>query len=113
MKLRKVLSFSNRSDRLCSDDHGCGPSIYDLPVPLSLREEWRQLETRRHFLGKTGKTLGWAGLATLMGNSLLGTWAGAASEGASSKAALSSASNVGSVHLPNFVPKAKRCIHLF
>jgi hypothetical protein len=113
MKLRKVLSFSNRSDHLCSDDHGCGLSIYDLPVPLSLREEWRQLETRRHFLGKMGKTLGWAGLVTLMENSLLGTRARAASEGASSLAALSSASNVGSVHLPNFVPKAKRCIHLF
>ena len=27
----------------------------------ALREEWRRLETRRHFLGRMGKTLGWAG----------------------------------------------------
>src|SRR5580704_6925023 len=100
MTLRKVLS-----SHVCSDNHGCGPSIYDLPIPLSLREEWRQLETRRHFLGRMGKTLGWAGLAALMGNGVLRPKARAASEVA--------APVTGSNYLPNFVPKAKRCIHLF
>src|SRR5215475_3499201 len=53
-------------------DQGEGPTVYDLPVPLSLREEWKALATRRHFLGGMGKTLGWAGLASLLGESLLG-----------------------------------------
>ena len=29
---------------------------------MALKEQWRRLETRRHFLGRMGKTLGWAGL---------------------------------------------------
>ncbi len=49
-----------------------GPTVYDLPVPLSLRDEWKRLATRRHFLGRMGKTLGWAGLAVLMGDALFG-----------------------------------------
>jgi hypothetical protein len=70
-----------------------------------LREEWRQLETRRHFLGRMGKTLGWAGLATLMGDGFLSTKARAAGE--------TGTQVMGSNYLPDFVPKAKRCIHLF
>jgi hypothetical protein len=105
MKLQKPLSPSNLIGHLCSDDHGCGASIYDLPVPLALREEWRQLETRRHFLGRAGKALGWAGLATLMGSALFGTRVRAASN--------TPIPDANSAHLPNFVPKAKRCIHLF
>jgi len=42
---------------ICCDDHGEGPSVYDLPVPKSLREEWLRLASRRHFLGRMGKTL--------------------------------------------------------
>ncbi len=88
----------------CSDHHGEGPTVYDLPgVPPALREEWRRLETRRHFLGRMGKTLGWAGLATLMGNKLL-AGAGAAPGGLPSPEML---------RVPNFIPKAKRCIYLF
>ena len=56
-------------EHVCCDDHGEGPSVYDLPVPKSLRDEWHRLASRRHFLGRMGKTLGWAGLAVLMGNS--------------------------------------------
>src|ERR1035438_4268390 len=110
MTLRKILSPTDCSDHdcsdhVCSDDHGCGPTVYDLPVPLSLREEWRLLEPRRHFLGRMGKTLGWAGLATLMGNALLRSSAHAAAE--------PGASGGDSIFLPNFVPKAKRVIFLF
>ena len=78
---------------LCSDHYGEGPSVYDLPVPLGLREEWRRLETRRHFLGKMGKTLGWAGMATLLGPRAMAGALGTPT--------------------PNFAPKAKRAIYLF
>src|SRR5260370_35617889 len=61
----------------CCDHGGEGPTVYDLPVPLSLREEWKRLATRRHFLGRMGKTLGWAGLTRLLGNSFVGPAAGA------------------------------------
>ena len=88
----------------CSDHHGEGPTVYDLPgVPLGLREEWRRLETRRHFLGHMGKTLGWAGLASLLGPRLLAA-AGPAGGSLPSPAAL---------RLPHFAPRAKRCINLF
>src|SRR5271170_332392 len=88
----------------CCDNHGEGPSIFDLPVPKSLRDEWLRLASRRHFLGRMGKTLGWAGLATLMGNKLL---AGAAN---AAEPALPAAA---SLRVPNFPPAAKRCIYLF
>ncbi len=55
----------------CCDHGGNGPTVYDLPIPIELREEWRRLATRRHFLGKMGKTLGWASLATLLGDALM------------------------------------------
>jgi hypothetical protein len=84
----------------CCDHGGEGPTVYDLPVPLSLREEWKRLATRRHFLGRMGKTLGWAGLASLIGDSLIGRAAGAE---------LRSGAN----RLPDFAPKAKRSIYLF
>jgi hypothetical protein len=88
----------------CSDNHGEGPTVYDLPeVPLALRERWRQLETRRHFLGRMGQTLGWAGLASLLGPRLLAA-AQATGPGLPSPASL---------RLPHFAPKAKRCISLF
>jgi hypothetical protein len=77
----------------CPDHYGEGPTVYDLPLPLGLREEWRRLETRRRFLGRMGKVFGWAGLATLVGQKVL---AGAAEAPG-----------------PNFAPKAKRGIYLF
>ena len=79
----------------CSDHHGEGPTVLDLPVPRELREEWRRLETRRHFFGRMGKALGWAGLATLLGDRLRAETGGLGFPG------------------PNFAPKAKRAIFLF
>jgi hypothetical protein len=87
----------------CCDHGGEGPTVYDLPVPLSLREEWKTLATRRHFLGRMGKTLGWAGLASLLGD----TFVGKASAAESLKA------GAGAHRLPDFAPKAKRAIYLF
>lgn len=84
----------------CSDHHGAGPTVYDLPgVPLGLKEDWRRLATRRHFLGRMGKALGWAGLASLMGNRLVASAAGSPA--------------FGGTRLPDFSPRAKRCIYLF
>ena len=86
---------TNSDDCPCSDHHGERPTVYDLPLPLAVREEWRRLETRRHFLGRAGKTLGWAGLATLLGEKLAAGAADRAMPG------------------PNFAPRAKRAIYLF
>jgi len=87
----------------CCDHGGEGPTVYDLPVPLPLREEWKTLATRRHFLGKAGKTLGWASLATLLGNAF-------AKESLASELMTAGA---GAHRLPDFAPKAKRAIYLF
>ena len=44
---------------LCTDtEHGA--NVLDLPIPAGLKQEWAALQTRRHFLGRTGKVLGWA-----------------------------------------------------
>jgi len=85
-------------------DHGEGPTVYDLPVPLELREEWRSLATRRHFLGSMGKTLGWASLATLFGGALAPRALHAATD---------SLPNSAAHYVPDFAPKAKRAIYLF
>ena len=54
----------------CSDHGGEHPTVLDLPyVPLSLKREWLEAETRRHFLARGSKALAWAGLATLLGRS--------------------------------------------
>ena len=68
-----------------------------------VREEWKTLATRRHFLGRMGKTLGWAGLATLFGDSVFKR----------ASAAESLTAGVGAHRLPDFAPKAKRAIYLF
>src|SRR5205809_747960 len=51
---------------LCSD---CEDKItpMDLPIPAGLKKEWSVCESRRRFLGRAGKVLGWASLATLFG----------------------------------------------
>ena len=87
---------------LCSDHGGENPTVWDLPqVPLGLKQEWLNLETRRHFLGRGAKALGWAGLATILGRTAPNLLA-------------SSASPLGGLGLaPNFAPKAKRAIYLF
>ena len=85
---------------LCSDHCGENPTVWDLPhVPLGLKREWLAAETRRHFLGRGVKALGFAGLATLLGRTaphLLANTGGAAS---------------GPMP-PHFAPKAKRAIHI-
>src|SRR5260370_6547319 len=65
------MNFQRRPEHSCCDNHGEGPSVYDLPIPKALRDEWLRLESRRHFLGRMGKALGWAGLAVLIGDGLL------------------------------------------
>ena len=83
---------------LCSDHGGEHPTVLDLPhVPLGLKREWLDLETRRHFLGKGVKALGWAGLATLLAK---------ATPDLAAKAALQGVRT-------HFAPKAKRAIYLF
>ncbi|MBL9199108.1 MAG: DUF1501 domain-containing protein, partial [Opitutaceae bacterium] len=86
---------------LCSDHCGENPTVWDLPqVPLGLKREWLTAETRRHFLGRGVKALGFAGLATLLGRTaphLLANTSGAAA---------------GPMP-PHFAPKAKRAIYLF
>ena len=87
--------------KLCSDHSGEGPSIMDLPIPDSLKNEWHALASRRQFLSRAGKSLAWAGLAGLFardGYGLLGN-----------ARAAEAAFNT----LPNFAPKAKRAIYLF
>jgi hypothetical protein len=72
-----------------------------------LKQEWAALQTRRNFLGRAGKALGWAGLASLAGEGILSRVAHA---GGPSNAHISRAEQLG---LPHFAPKAKRAIYLF
>src|SRR5215470_7537391 len=102
MKSDQRMKDDTQAQCPCSDHGGEGPTVYDLPLPLGLREEWKAFATRRHFLGRVGKTLGWAGLATLLGDSFLGR-----------AAAESVAAGAGAHRLPDFAPKAKRAIYLF
>ncbi|SFS13100.1 Protein of unknown function [Granulicella pectinivorans] len=86
---------------LCTDpEHG--PTVMDLPIPEGLKAEWAALQTRRHFLGRAGKVLGWAGLASLMGDAALTPRVQAAGIPAAD-----------TLKLPHFAPKAKRAIYLF
>ena len=84
---------------LCSDHGGEHPSVFDLPlVPLALKREWLELETRRHFLGRGSRALAWAGLATILG-----------------RTAPHLLADTGALPdlRPHFAPKAKRAIYLF
>ena len=79
----------------------------DFPIPRTLKQEWAALETRRRFLGRSGKVLGWAALAGLFAE--LGRMRYAAAADAV-EASTKGTSNLG---LPHFAPKAKRAIYLF
>jgi hypothetical protein len=91
---------------LCTD---CEPTetVMDLPIPTGLKQEWAAIETRRRFLGRSGKVLGWAALASLLG------------ERASLRPALAANTRQDGVPaksdllLPHFAPKARRAIYLF
>ena len=90
---------------LCSDHCGDRPTVWDLPhVPLSLKREWLELETRRHFLGRGAKALGWAGLASIIGRTAPDLLASAAEPAAGTGMPAA---------VPHFAPKAKRAIYLF
>ncbi len=82
--------------------------VLALPVPAELKREWAELETRRRFLGRTGKVLGWAALASLIGDKSLSVEAHAASD-----AGASAIPSRADLKLPYFAPKAKRAIYLF
>ena len=90
---------------LCSD---CEDKItpMDLPIPSGLKKEWSVCESRRQFLGRFGKVLGWASLATLFGEANSRHLAFAS--GANLQAGLGE----NSLGLPHFAPKAKRAIYL-
>jgi Protein of unknown function (DUF1501) len=92
---------------LCSD---CEPEldITRLPIPAALKREWSAMETRRRFLGRSGKVLGWAALASLLGDAALRSRA--AGSDAKSPATTPGRDARG---LPHFAPKAKRAIYLF
>lgn len=91
---------------LCSDcDDKFTPM--DLPIPHGLKAEWAVSESRRQFLGRCGKVLGWASLATLFGEASLRHVAGAS--GPEQQAVIRG----NTLGLPHFAPKAKRAIYLF
>jgi len=92
---------------LCTDTE-CEPDVLNLPVPSHLKQEWAALQTRRHFLGRTGKVLGWAAMASLLGDRAL------RGDTRQPNAKAPADSQVAEMlKLPHFAPKAKRAIYLF
>lgn len=87
---------------LCTDTEHT-TNVLGLAIPAQVRQEWAQLQTRRHFLGRAGKVLGWAAAASLLGNRAL--------RGDDSPASGAQAGE--SLKFPNFAPRAKRAIYLF
>jgi len=85
-----------------------GPDVLKMPVPAGLKHEWATIETRRQFLGRSGKVLGWAALASLLGETaFIGDARGADAKGQPAKQAHDGFAS------PHFAPKAKRAIYLF
>ena len=104
MNVKQMRSNVHDECGSCCDQGGVGPTVYDLPVPLELREEWKRLATRRHFLGRMGKTLGWASLATLFGGAMTPRVVDASTD----------SQPISPTHyVPDFAPRAKRAIYLF
>jgi hypothetical protein len=90
---------------LCTDTEQ-EPTVLDLPIASGLKREWAELQTRRHFLGRAGKVLGWAGLASLGGGEALMGLPG-------SQRPATPLLAPDTLRLPNFAPKAQRAIYLF
>jgi len=87
---------------LCTDTEHAA-NVMDLAVPAELKQEWAALQTRRHFLGRSGKVLGWAAMASLLGDrSLRGDSYTSDAKGQPG----------APLKLPHFAPKAKRAIYL-
>src|SRR5258708_23847750 len=90
---------------LCTDCEQ-NSTVMDLPIPAGLKREWLALETRRRFLGRAGKVLGWAAMASLFGEAALrGDVRDTGTKGQPSAH--------DELKLPHFAPKAKRAIYLF
>lgn len=89
----------------CTDCEA-SPDVMGLPIPAALKQSWAAIETRRNFLGRSGKVLGWAALASLLGDRSLDPHALADTKSSSGLAHPKSI-------LPHFAPKAKRAIYLF
>jgi hypothetical protein len=92
---------------LCTDTEHCH-NVLDLPVPADLKQEWAALQTRRHFLGRTGKVLGWAAMTSLLCD--LAMRGDASATSANGQSGILSGQDL---KLPHFAPKAKRAIYLF
>jgi hypothetical protein len=89
---------------LCTDNER-EAGVLGLPIPTGLKREWAALETRRQFLGRSGKVLGWAAAASLLGaRGLIGD---------AHAAGLTPEQGPAELKLPQFAPKAKRAIYLF
>ena len=81
--------------------------MMNLALPMTLKQEWAELQTRRHFLGRAGKVLGWAAMASLPGSRAL------RGDAHPSTYDQSGARAAEPLKLPHFAPKAKRAIYLF
>src|ERR1700694_5264319 len=92
---------------LCTDCER-NDDVLNLPIPDGLKMEWAALQTRRSFLGRTGKVLGWAAMASLIGDRAINRTAHATDNYSSREQPAS-----GDLKLPHFAPKAKRAIYLF
>jgi hypothetical protein len=91
---------------LCTDrEHEQSLDVMGMPIPAGLKQEWAALQTRRGFLGRAGKVMGWAALASLVGDRAL-TGSAHASESTGATPAVE-------FKTPLFAPKAKRAIYLF
>ena len=84
----------------CPDHHGEGTTPWDLPIPRGLKEEWKEMATRRHFLSRSGQLLGAMGLASLLGRP-------------ASALAANPATGQGVLGAPHHSAKSKRVIQLF
>src|SRR6266567_277241 len=96
-----------KQHRLCTDCEQ-DQRVLDLPIPAGLKQEWAALQTRRSFLGRSGKILGWAALASLLGDRAMTRDVHAADAYGSKGLPMP-----GELKLPHFAPKAKRAIYLF
>jgi hypothetical protein len=93
-----------KQHRLCTDCED-KPEILNLPISAARKAEWAAIDTRRQFLGRSGKVLGWAALASLLGDAAVPRILRADSEKARQPH--------NDLLLPHFRPKATRAIYLF
>ena len=91
---------------LCTDTEQMPDALHPA-VPAEVKREWSALQTRRHFLGRSGKVLGWAAMASLLGDRMRGD---AYTADATGKPG---AGPNEQLKLPHFAPRAKRAIYLF